>query len=104
MTAAPIRGACILVGAAAHDNTRLMLWVLLAIVWVMVWVIAMVDIVRRHDLLWWAKVLWALTILVIPVVGLAVYYIVRPKDPHGSPHMPESADLNDERLRGTHPF
>ncbi|HSD81202.1 MAG TPA: PLDc N-terminal domain-containing protein [Solirubrobacteraceae bacterium] len=79
-----------------------MLLTLLAIVWALIWVLTLVDILRRRDLRTSAKVLWALAVLLLPVVGLLVYVVARPPDggvPSGGP----DAGPPDERLRGRHP-
>ena len=57
-----------------------MLLTLLAIVWVLIWVLALFDILRRHDLGTSSKVLWALAVFFVPVVGVLVYVIARPAD------------------------
>ena len=58
-----------------------MLLTLLAIVWLLIWLLAVFDIVRRHDLRTSSKVLWALAVIFVPVVGVLVYLIARPADP-----------------------
>jgi hypothetical protein len=58
-----------------------MLLTLLVIVWVLIWVLALVDILRRPDLRTSSKVLWAVAVLIIPVIGVIVYVVVRPGDP-----------------------
>jgi hypothetical protein len=78
-----------------------MLITLLAIVWVVIWAMSLVDVVRRRDIGTGSKVLWALVILLLPVVGLIVYLIVRPADAMD----PFSAHERgpDAELRGRHP-
>lgn len=49
-------------------------WVLL----VGVWVFALVDLFRRHDLSGWWKALWLLVIVIFPVIGTCVYLIAKP--------------------------
>jgi hypothetical protein len=44
------------------------------------WVRAVVDVLRRHDLGAGAKVLWAIGMLVFPFIGLLVYSMLRPTD------------------------
>lgn len=43
--------------------------------WIVVWLLVAVRVVRRRDLGVAAKLLWLLVILVIPVIGLFVYFI-----------------------------
>jgi hypothetical protein len=57
-----------------------MLFTLLAIVWLLIWVLGLVDIVRRRDLRTSSKVLWALAVIFVPVVGVLVYLVARPAD------------------------
>jgi hypothetical protein len=51
---------------------------LIAIPLVIIWVLVLVDIVRRKDLGTGSKVLWALAALVFPLIGAIVYLIARP--------------------------
>ena len=45
------------------------------------WVFGLVDVFRRDDLNGLAKVLWMLFILIIPIVGIIVYFVLRPVSP-----------------------
>ncbi len=49
------------------------LWVIW--IWILVWVF--IDIFRSHDLSGWAKALWFLFVLLIPLIGVLVYLIAR---------------------------
>jgi type VI protein secretion system component VasK len=49
------------------------LWVIW--IWILIWVF--IDIFRSHDLSGWAKALWFLFVLFIPVIGVLVYVIAR---------------------------
>jgi len=49
------------------------LWVIW--IWILIWVF--IDIFRSHDLSGWAKALWFLFVLFIPIIGVLVYLIVR---------------------------
>ena len=49
------------------------LWVIW--IWIMIWIF--IDIFRSRDLSGWAKALWFLFILFIPLIGVLVYLIVR---------------------------
>jgi hypothetical protein len=53
-----------------------MLLVTLALaVWILVWILVAVRIVGRHDLGVGGKVLWIVAILVLPLVGLFIYFL-----------------------------
>jgi hypothetical protein len=83
-----------------------MLFTLLAIIWVLIWVLGLVDIFRRRDLRTSSKVLWALAVIFVPVVGVLVYLVARPADatqyvPPDSYDAP--ADGAFERARDRHP-
>lgn len=45
---------------------------------VFLWAFGLVDLFRRRDLAGWAKGLWALFIVLVPLVGMLVYFIARP--------------------------
>jgi hypothetical protein len=49
------------------------LWV----IWIWVLIMVFVDIFRSHDLSGWAKALWFLFVLFIPLIGVLVYLIAR---------------------------
>ena len=49
------------------------LWVIW--IWILVWIF--IDIFRSHDLSGWAKALWFLFVLFIPLIGVLVYLIAR---------------------------
>lgn len=45
------------------------------VAWIFVWLLVAVRILRRHDLGVGGKVLWLVAILVLPVLGLLVYFL-----------------------------
>ena len=49
------------------------LWV----AWIWILIIVFIDIFRSHDLSGWAKALWFLFVLFIPLIGVLVYLIAR---------------------------
>ncbi len=59
----------------------MLLATLIAIPLLLIWVLTVVDILRRHDLSAARKVLWALLVLLVPVVGVIVYFVARPPQP-----------------------
>jgi hypothetical protein len=54
---------------------------LLGFVLLIVWVLVLVDAVRRPDLSTTAKVLWALGVFILPFIGAVIYMIARPAQP-----------------------
>jgi Phospholipase_D-nuclease N-terminal len=44
-------------------------------VWIFVWLLVASRVLRRHDIEAGGKILWIVVILVIPVVGLFVYFL-----------------------------
>ena len=61
-----------------------MIWRILIIaavvLFVFLWVRAVVDVFRRPDLGAGGKVAWAVGMLVVPFIGLLVYTMLRPAD------------------------
>ena len=49
------------------------LWV----IWIWILIMVLVDIFRSHDLSGWAKALWFLFVLFIPLIGVLAYLIAR---------------------------
>jgi Tfp pilus assembly protein PilO len=52
---------------------EIFLWVL----WIWVLIYVFIDIFRSHDLSGWAKALWFVFVLILPLIGVLVYVIVR---------------------------
>jgi len=50
------------------------------ILYLIMWVRAVIDVFRRHDLSAAGKATWAIAMLVIPVIGLLVYVLLRPSN------------------------
>ena len=45
------------------------------VVWIVVWLFVAVGVIRRRDLGIVGKLLWLVVILVIPLVGLFIYFL-----------------------------
>jgi hypothetical protein len=45
------------------------------ILWIVVWLFVAVNVVRRRDLGLVGKLIWLVVILVLPLVGLLVYFL-----------------------------
>jgi membrane protein implicated in regulation of membrane protease activity len=52
---------------------EIFLWVIW--IWILIWIF--IDIFRSQDLSGWAKALWFLFVLFIPLIGVLVYLIAR---------------------------
>jgi hypothetical protein len=75
---------------------------IIGILWVVIWALTLIDLFRRD----WStgrKALWALIMLVLPVVGIIAYLIVRPPssaDVHG---VVASSEAPSEHTHDRHP-
>jgi uncharacterized protein YqgC (DUF456 family) len=49
-------------------------------IFLVAWVRAVIDVVRRRDLTRAAKAAWAIIMLLVPFIGLLVYTLMRPSD------------------------
>ena len=50
------------------------------ILFLIMWVRAVIDVFRRADLSGAAKAAWAIIMLLVPLIGLLMYYLLRPSD------------------------
>src|SRR6478672_2346001 len=69
------------------------LWVIW--IWILIWIF--IDIFRSHDLSGWAKALWVLFVLFIPLIGVLVYLIARGGKMHE--HAAQDARQQDQEFR-----
>jgi len=69
------------------------LWV----IWIWILIMVFIDIFRSHDLSGWAKALWFVFVLFIPLIGVLVYLIARGGKMHE--RAARQAQLQDEQAR-----
>jgi len=50
------------------------------ILFLILWIRAVIDVFRRGDLSGAAKAAWTIIMLIIPLIGLLIYYMLRPSD------------------------
>ena len=50
------------------------------ILFLILWVRAVMDVFRRQALSGAAKAAWAIIMLLVPLIGLLMYYMLRPSD------------------------
>jgi hypothetical protein len=51
-------------------------WVFIVVPLIIVWALGIVDIVRR-DLSGWAKAGWILIVVLLPLIGTLIYFLLR---------------------------
>ena len=73
------------------------LMIFLWVIWIWILITIIIDIFRSHDLSGWAKALWFIFILFLPLVGVLVYLIARGGKMHE--HQVRQAQLQEEQLR-----
>ena len=54
------------------------------ILFLIMWVRAVMDVFRRGDLSGAAKAGWAIIMLLVPLIGLLLYYMLRPANAQAS--------------------
>ncbi len=53
----------------------------LAIVWLLVWMMVLAHALRRTDLDPVTKLMWVLVVILVPVVGVFFYWFIAPNEP-----------------------
>jgi hypothetical protein len=53
------------------------LYIFFFVVWIWVLISVLIDIFRSHDLSGWAKALWLLFVVFLPLIGVLAYVIAR---------------------------
>lgn len=74
------------------------LWFTLFFLWVWTVIMVFIDVFRSRDLSGWAKALWTLFIIFLPVLGVLAYLIARGNKI--GEHQLEDARKTDEAMRG----
>src|SRR5271157_277415 len=70
---------------------------ILWVIWIWILIYVFIDIFRSRDLSGWAKALWFLFVLIIPLIGVLVYLIVRGSSMHE--RSVQQAQQQDRELR-----
>ena len=71
----------------------LFLWV----IWFWILITIFIDLFRSHDLSGWAKALWFIFILLLPLIGVLVYLIARGSKMHQ--HAEQDAAASEQQFR-----
>ena len=78
--------------------TMIEFFFLILLVWIFISVFA--DIFRRNDIGGWAKAGWILLIFVVPLIGILIYVIARPKMTEQDREMLARAQETRRRMQG----
>jgi Phospholipase_D-nuclease N-terminal len=54
--------------------------VAVVVLFLVLWVRAVIDVIRRADLTGAGKAAWAIIMLLVPFIGLLMYTLLRPSD------------------------
>jgi hypothetical protein len=73
------------------------LMVFLWVIWFWILITVFIDLFRSHDLSGWAKALWFIFILFLPLIGVLVYLIARGGKMHE--HAAKDAQLQEQQFR-----
>ena len=71
--------------------------VFLWVIWFWILITIFIDLFRSHDLSGWAKALWFIFILILPLIGVLVYLIARGGKMHE--HAEKDAQLQEQQFR-----
>ena len=87
--------------AVSHYPLLNLFWTMfiffLWVIWIWILITVFIDIFRSPDLSGWAKALWFLFVLIIPLVGVLVYLIARGGSMHERAE--QQAQAQDEAFR-----
>jgi len=76
----------------------LMFYLFFMIIWMFISIFA--DIFRRENLTGWGKAGWILLIFILPLLGILIYVIVRPKNTEQDQRMMAEMQAQQARLSG----
>ena len=71
--------------------------IFLWVIWFWILITVFIDLFRSHDLSGWAKALWFIFVLFIPLIGVLVYLIVRGSSMHE--RAVQQAQQQDQQFR-----
>ena len=71
--------------------------IFLWVIWFWILITIFIDLFRSRDLSGWAKALWFIFILILPLIGVLVYLIARGGKMHE--HAAQDAQRQDEAFR-----
>jgi ABC-type multidrug transport system fused ATPase/permease subunit len=71
--------------------------IFLWVIWFWILITIFIDLFRSHDLSGWAKALWFIFILILPLIGVLVYLIARGGKMHE--HAARDAQIQEQQFR-----
>jgi len=96
-----------LTGCGSAGTTGGVIWTMsvfffwMIYIWMFITVFA--DIFRRHDMSGWKKAFWIIFVIFIPLIGIIVYMIARPKHLAQDAQMMEKAQAAQQPAAGYSP-
>jgi Short C-terminal domain/Phospholipase_D-nuclease N-terminal len=73
------------------------LYIFFFVIWIWVLISVLIDIFRSHDLSGWAKALWLIFVIFLPLLGVLAYVIARGDKMHE--HAVREAKADDAAFR-----
>jgi hypothetical protein len=70
---------------------------------IMLWIFTLVDLFQRPDLSGIAKALWAIAIVLLPLIGMLVYFILRDSEAPTAAAQPQPAPSMSSNQSGSQP-
>ncbi len=58
---------------------------------ILLWIFTLIDLTKRSDISPLAKGLWAIAVVILPLIGMVVYFVMRPADAIVEPPSEEPA-------------
>ena len=96
-----VKGEAMLLASSYNYPALNIFWtiieIILWVIWIWILIYIFIDIFRSPDLSGWAKALWFLLVLLIPLIGVLVYLIVRGSSMHE--RAVQQAQQQDRELR-----
>ncbi len=87
-------------GIQFWDVVLWMLWFFLLVIWFWLLITVFTDIFRRDDMSGWVKALWTFFIIFLPILGILIYLIARPKMTEQDARMMEEMEAQQRRVAG----
>lgn len=93
-----------LTGCSQAWGTGSVIWTMCVfffwIIYIWIFITVFADIFRRDDIGGWAKAAWVIFLIFVPLIGLLVYLIARPKMTEQDKQLMDEAQAQQKRAAG----